>query len=263
MGRKLPLAGRRLKMKRWAIFILCALFLGSGCALKQNQTGNQAPPKQTEVSVPTRDGRLETLDLLNTGDKLLASYATFFDQTKTNRVHNIQLSSEAINGHVLNVGEVFSFNQVVGKRTPQRGYLPAPEIVKGEYTEGIGGGVCQTSSTLYNAADAAGLRIIERVSHSHVVTYVPKGRDATVSWKEPDFKFQNQLNVPIRIAAKTQNGRITVAIYAPAHVNALRRKVAAPPTTLPEIIRVTPDEPMSLDPKKIKRELQNPLRIPQ
>jgi len=87
-------------------------------------------------------------------------------------------------------GKFFSFNQVVGERTLERGYEPAPEIVKGEYTEGIGGGICQTSSTLFNAVDAAGLRVIERVSHSHVVTYVPIGRDATVPGENRTLNFK-------------------------------------------------------------------------
>jgi len=244
-------------MRRWAIFILCTLLLVSGCVPKKNESKNQSPPKQTKVSVRTnnRDGKLETLDLLQTRGQLLSSYTTYFDPTNTHRAHNIQLSSNAINGHVVNVGEVFSFNQVVGERTLERGYKPAPEIVKGEYTEGIGGGICQTSSTLFNAVDAAGLRVIERVSHSHVVTYVPIGRDATVSWREPDFKFQNQLNAPIKISSKTQDGKITVAIYA------LFNEVPAPPTTPPETIRVEPNKPMSLDPNDMIKEIQNPLRI--
>ncbi|MFP3440966.1 VanW family protein, partial [Pantoea sp. SIMBA_133] len=116
---------------------------------------------------------------------------THFRKNNLERTSNIELAAEAINNTVVFPGETFSFNQTVGKRTKERGYLPAPIIVKGELSEGIGGGICQVSSTLFNAVDQAGVQIIERYSHSRSVPYVKPGRDATVSWYGPDFSFRN------------------------------------------------------------------------
>lgn len=92
-------------------------------------------------------------------------------------------------------------------RTPDKGYMKAPVIVRGELSEGVGGGICQVSSTLFNAVDRAGLEIVQRYSHSRRVPYVPPGRDATVSWGGPDLRFQNKYNQPVLIRAKQHGGR--------------------------------------------------------
>ncbi|UOQ48991.1 VanW family protein [Gracilibacillus caseinilyticus] len=143
----------------------------------------------------------------------IGQYVTYFNSNKKERAHNIMLAAEAINNHVVFPGGTFSFNKVVGKRTKERGYLPAPEIVKGELTEGIGGGICQVSSTLYNAIDRAGVQVLERYSHSKKVPYVPPGRDATVSWYGPDFTFMNNYNQPLLIRSKKTGGSIYVEVY--------------------------------------------------
>jgi vancomycin resistance protein YoaR len=145
--------------------------------------------------------------------KLLASYTTLYNKHMSNRAHNVELSAKAIDHHVVMPGEVFSFNQTVGKRTVARGYRKSKIIVKGEYSEGIGGGICQTSSTLFNSIDRAKLEIIERISHSRRVPYVPKKRDATVSWGGPDFKFKNTYKQPILIVSNAKNGRLTIQIF--------------------------------------------------
>src|SRR5690606_24482567 len=114
--------------------------------------------------------------------KLIGQYVTYYNSRNKNRSHNISLAAKSINNYVLFPGEVFSFNKVVGQRTISKGYMRAKVIVRGEFSEGIGGGICQVSSTLYNAADHAGLKIMQRYSHSRSVPYVPPGRDATVNW---------------------------------------------------------------------------------
>src|SRR5699024_7430780 len=114
---------------------------------------------------------------------------------------NIVLSAEAISGIVLGQGDSFSFNDVVGERTAERGYKEALEIVNKEFVLGIGGGICQTSTTLFNAVDQVGVEIIERYTHSRDVGYVERGRDATVSWNGPDFRFVNPHPFPILIRA--------------------------------------------------------------
>ncbi|WP_062047010.1 VanW family protein [Bacillus sp. JCM 19034] len=111
-------------------------------------------------------------------------------------------------------GEVFSFNTTVGKRTIERGYLPAPIIIRGELSEGVGGGICQVSSTLFNAVDLAHLKVIQRYSHSKQVPYVPPGRDATVSWYGPDFSFQNNYNQPILIRSFVSGGQMTISLFS-------------------------------------------------
>ncbi|TCP65443.1 VanW family protein [Baia soyae] len=147
--------------------------------------------------------------------KRLASYQTYFNPNNENRSHNISLSTHAIDHMIVLPGQTFSFNDVVGIRTTERGYLPARIIVKGEYSEGIGGGICQTSSTLFNSVDQAGLQIVQRYSHSKHVAYVPKDRDATVSWGGYDFKFRNQFNKPILISSRITGGILNISIYGP------------------------------------------------
>ncbi|TGA96578.1 hypothetical protein E4665_14880 [Sporolactobacillus shoreae] len=165
----------------------------------------------------------------------IGQYVTFFNAGNESRSHNILLAAQAIDNHVVFPNEVFSFNQVVGQRTTQKGYRTARIIVRGEYSEGVGGGICQVSSTLYNAADRAGLSIVQRYSHSKRVAYVPPGRDATVSWYGPDFRFQNTYNQPILIRAKKYGGSIAFSIYSSDVINFNPRKI-------PEASKHQPDE---------------------
>jgi vancomycin resistance protein YoaR len=172
---------------------------------------------------------LTTEKLQHLKEKRIGTYTTYYNHHNANRSHNIHLSVQAIDHKVLLPGEVFSFNRIVGPRSLGKGYRRARIIVKGEYSEGIGGGICQTSSTLYNSVDKAGLRIVERQTHSKHVSYVPRNRDATVSWGGPDFKFQNQLNEPILIVAKAKYGRLTISVYGPEEIQTVPRKVPTAP----------------------------------
>ncbi|ADU31106.1 VanW family protein [Evansella cellulosilytica] len=168
----------------------------------------------------------------------IGGYITYFNKRNSERAHNIALAAKAIDSHVVFPGEVFSFNEVVGERTLEKGYLPAPVIVKGELFEGVGGGICQVSSTLFNAVDRAGVEIIQRYSHSRRVPYVPPGRDATVSWYGPDFTFKNIHNQPILIRAKSQNGQIYTNIYSSDVINYEPREVPSAPKQMPEEIKI-------------------------
>lgn len=153
----------------------------------------------------------------------IGSYVTFFNKNNKHRSQNILLAAEAINNTVVFPGETFSFNTIVGNRTAARGYLRAPIIVRGELSEGIGGGICQVSSTLFNAIDNAGLRVVERYSHSRRVPYVPSGRDATVSWYGPDFRFTNKYSEPVLIRAVIHGGSVTVVIFSTKEVEYEKR----------------------------------------
>lgn len=129
------------------------------------------------------------------------------------RKNNVRLSASAFNGKILNDRELFSYNDVVGKRTAAKGYQAAPAYVKGETVDEIGGGVCQPSSTLYLACLRADLEITERYAHRYVPAYIPAGMDATVSWGGPDYKFTNNTGYPIRIVSIYQNNRLTIQIW--------------------------------------------------
>ncbi|MGM0875369.1 MAG: VanW family protein [Bacillota bacterium] len=145
---------------------------------------------------------------------VLGSYKTTFNANVKGRSQNIALSANEINQIILGPGDRFYFNLVVGERTVERGYQKALEIVDKEFVEGIGGGICQTSSTLYNAVANAGLEILELHSHSRSVGYVPAGKDATVSWGGPDFKFMNNKDYPVMIKTIVNNGAIEVQVLA-------------------------------------------------
>ena len=128
------------------------------------------------------------------------------------RIGNVKLSAQIINGLVLNSGETFSYNGSVGKRTADRGFKPAPAYVKGETVDEIGGGICQTSSTLYLACLMSNLEITERYAHRYVPAYIAWGMDATVSWGGPDYKFTNNTLYPVKIVTKYEKGYLTVQI---------------------------------------------------
>lgn len=171
-------------------------------------------PATIEIPTDTLYPKVDSELLSSIKDKMVGQYVTFFNSRNTERTQNIKLASEAINNHVIFPGEIFSFNSVVGKRTIEKGYLPAPVIVRGELSEGIGGGICQVSSTLFNAVDKAGVKILERYSHSRKVPYVPPKRDATVSWYGPDFTFKNVHNQPLLIRSKVIGGQLVVNIFS-------------------------------------------------
>ena len=128
------------------------------------------------------------------------------------RISNVKLSAAACNGVVLNTGDVFSYNATTGQRTPAKGYQAAPAYVGGETVDEVGGGVCQTSSTIYYACLRANLEITERYAHRYVPAYIDWGMDATVSWGGPDYKFTNNTDYPIKIVATYSGGYLTVKI---------------------------------------------------
>ncbi len=143
---------------------------------------------------------------------VLASYTTKFNPNNLGRSKNIELSSASINNVIVGSGDIFSFNDIVGPRDIASGYQEAPEFLQGKIVIGIGGGICQTSSTLFNAIDQLDVEILERHRHTRDIGYVPKGRDATVSFGGLDFVFQNTLGIPILIKTYYGNGFITVQI---------------------------------------------------
>lgn len=142
----------------------------------------------------------------------MASYSTSYASSTANRASNVARAASLINGKIIAPGETFSFNDTVGRRTVANGFSTATEYVDGKSVEGIGGGTCQVSSTLYNAVLYSDLEIVTRTNHMFTVAYVPNGQDATVADGGPDFKFKNNTNYPVKISAKTGGGTITVSI---------------------------------------------------
>lgn len=175
--------------------------------LKTYQEEYTIPLKVTYPSVSTNDIGSEAFP------DLLSSFRTSFTSSNSNRSTNIRLCSEKINGTVLMPGGTFSFNQVVGKRTPEAGFKPATAYSGGKVVQEYGGGICQVSSTLYNAVLYANLEITERTNHGYKPSYVDPGLDATVSWGGPDFKFTNNRDYPIRIVCDTSNKILNIYIY--------------------------------------------------
>lgn len=195
-------------------------------------------PERTELIRSKVYPQVDSELLAAIRQKPIGSYATYYNSGNKNRAHNMALASKSINNYVVFPGETFSFNRVVGKRTTERGYLRAPVIVRGELSEDIGGGICQVSSTLYNAIDRAGLQIVQRYSHSRHVPYVLPGRDATVSWDGPDFAFRNPYNQPVLIRSFAGGGTMFVAIYSSDTIDYKPREVPGMSKKLPEEVSV-------------------------
>ena len=144
---------------------------------------------------------------------LLSSYTTSYATSNSNRSNNIALAASKLDGTVIMPGETFSYNETIGKRTVSAGFKEAGAYSNGQVVTEVGGGICQVSSTLYNAVLRVNLEIVSRKNHNFQVSYVPIGTDATVSWQQPDFKFKNNRNYAIRIKATTSNKKITIQVY--------------------------------------------------
>lgn len=145
-------------------------------------------------------------------DLLLSSFTTNYDGTNVARSHNIALACKYLNGCKIEGESSFSFNERVGARSKERGFSEAAVILDGKFVQGVGGGVCQVSTTLYNAALSAGMQITEVHAHSLRVSYVAPSLDAMVSSRS-DLKFFNGAKTPVLLRARAKNGSVTVEIY--------------------------------------------------
>jgi len=144
---------------------------------------------------------------------IIGEYTTTFKTSDVGRTKNIVLATNKINGTILAPDEIFSYNGVVGERSYSEGFQDAKVYVNGETVDGIGGGICQVSSTLFNAVVFANLEIVERVNHQLTVSYVPLGRDATVDYGNIDFRFKNNTGYPLKIVCSAEGGKMYMAIY--------------------------------------------------
>ncbi|MBR0190109.1 MAG: VanW family protein [Clostridia bacterium] len=144
---------------------------------------------------------------------LRAEFSTDYSKSSAERKHNIALAAKSLDKTLIDVGGEFSFNRTVGARTEKRGYKSAKIIVKGEFVEGVGGGVCQVSTTVYNAAIRAGLDITEAHGHSLAVSYVKPSCDAMVNSGSADLRFINRTHNPVIIRAFANGKTLTVKIF--------------------------------------------------
>ncbi len=154
-----------------------------------------------------------TADDLGKVSSLLAAYHTDYGSSSSNRRHNIELAASHMDGTLLGPGETFSYNAIVGPRESHLGWRDAPTYQDGQVVPGPGGGVCQTSTTLYNAVLRANLEIVQRSHHSMPVHYVNPGCDATVAYGDIDFQFRNNTSGPVMVSARAKGGELTFALF--------------------------------------------------
>jgi vancomycin resistance protein YoaR len=170
----------------------------------------------------------------------VATYTTDFGGVP-NRIHNVELVSHLIDGTTIAPGATFSFNKTTGDRNAAKGFLVAPVIVNGELTTGLGGGVCQVSTTVFNAAFEAGLDITERVNHALYISHYPLGRDATVDYPDVDLKFVNDTGHWLVLRTFVSSSSLTVGLYGtPVH-----RRVTS--STTPLVTTSAPPVQTSVD----------------
>ena len=143
---------------------------------------------------------------------LVGAYETFYGGVP-NRIHNVQLVAHLIDNHFVAPGAEFSFNGTTGERTPDKGFLEAPVIINGELKTGLGGGICQVSTTTFNAAYEAGLPITDRTNHALYISHYPLGRDATVNYSDTDLKFVNDTDHWLWLRTFVGSSSLTVALY--------------------------------------------------
>lgn len=192
----------------------------------------------------------------------LATYTTRYDVSDVDRSTNLRLACEKINGVVVLAGETFSYNNTLGPRTAAAGYKNAKIYENGSVVDGLGGGICQISSTLYNAVLLANLEIVERRNHQFVTSYVPAGRDATVVYGATDFKFKNTRTYPVRIIASAQNGIATVSIYGIKEENEYTFKFTTKTVaTIPFTTQYIEDSSLTVGTEQVKQKGTNGLKV--
>jgi len=174
---------------------------------------------------------------------LRAEFFTSYSTSSPERKHNIMLASKSLNNLLVAPHEEFSFNKTVGARTEKRGYKTAKIIVNGEFADGIGGGVCQVSTTLYNALLLAGMKILEFHPHSLAVSYVSPSFDAMVNSGWADLKFINTTHNPVLIKTFTDDASIRIQIFGqPMDVKYIRKSVVTQDIPAPDYEKVVDDK---------------------
>ena len=188
--------------------------IGVDFNLEEARTMLQEVKEQYEIPLTITQPKVTTAQIgTEAFPDLLGTYSTKYDASDKDRTTNLKLAVQKINDKVVLPGETFSYNKTLGERTIAAGYKNAKVYESGQVVDGIGGGICQISSTLYNSVLFADLEIVERRNHQFVTSYTPAGRDATVVYGQTDFKFKNNRDYAVKIQASISNGIATVSIY--------------------------------------------------
>ena len=220
----------RPRLGKWIVRAHNAQFVvrGKGVRIVPSRPGHDVDPAQlvsavvaaadgdhiARVDLGARDPDLTTAKAQALGiNRQLVSYTTQMGESSSNRIHNVHLMADFIDGTIVKPGDTFSFNAVVGPRTSERGFLEGQEIIGSLVLPSIGGGVCQTATTLFNDAFELGLPILARENHNLYLAHYPLGRDATVSWGGPDFKFRNDLKHGLLIKSSYTDQTLTFTVY--------------------------------------------------
>ena len=204
-----------------------------------DQAALQTGPRRVPVPVVVWPPKLTTIDAeLLQSRRVVASYTTYFSPANEARVGNIRQVAAALDGRVVRPGEVFSFNEAVGPRTRAAGYDEAPVISNGVLIPGVGGGICQVSTTLFNAILLAGLPIVERWPHSLFIERYPVGRDATVSYGSEDFRFRNDTDSVLLINIEATESSVEARVSAAG----LDRRVELSTGPITDIVAPTSSE---------------------
>ena len=221
---------------------------GIDFAISMEEAKNLLKEEKEEYIIPLKVTKAE-ITVADLGSRafpdVLATFTTRYDAGNLNRSTNLAIACKKINNYVLQPGETFSYNQTVGKRSIENGFREAHIFTSSGVEDGLGGGICQISSTLYNTVVLANLDIVERHNHSYGAGYVDPGRDATVSYGSLDFKFKNPRKYPIKITAYINGGVATVSISGIKEENEPRVSIVATTTaTIPCPVNTIEDPTM-------------------
>lgn len=203
-----------MKTLNFFLIGLILIFILTGCGESDNNIQeNSTTNKYNTSSNNTQNGTiLNSIEETSTiSESIISTFSTDIKDNSAGRLTNISITCNTLNGTIIEPNNTFSFNNIVGEPTTEKGYQEASVIIDHHTATGIGGGNCQVCSTLYNAVlNISSLTVIERHEHGKNVGYVPEGKDATISYGSLDFKFRNDTGYKLRIDATSDNKNITI-----------------------------------------------------
>lgn len=220
-----------------AVLLVIVIFISVPLGCSKKKDDEVSTTTTTTTTTTTRPTTTEDLDTTFAEDKTqkvykglykdpkgsypykLATYSSSYDSSNTSRTANLSAAAKKINNVSIPENGIFSFNQTVGKRTVTAGYSTAKIIQDRDFVDGLGGGVCQVSSTVFQCVLRANAEIVYRTNHTLKISYVPLGGDATVQWNSTDFKFKNTTGTKIRLNMRCEEGKLICEVFGKEDVN--------------------------------------------